>query len=123
MHRPLRRLALALLAAPVLSACIIAPQPYPVYGYGYAPPAAVGANAATGAAVGAAAGGLIGAAAANPWNRGSAALGGAAAGALVGGLVGAAADAQNAQAARMPEPGYVPPPDPAYAAPAPPYRY
>lgn len=107
--------ALVLAAAlPLLGGCVVA-QPYPVYSYGYGYPAPVGPNTATGAAVGAAAGGLLGAAAANPWNRGSAALGGAAAGALVGGLVGAAADADNARAAEAQAYGYVPPSDPAYA--------
>jgi hypothetical protein len=105
-----------LAAALPLGACVVA-QPYPVYGYGYGygyPAAPVGSNAATGAAVGAMAGGLLGAAAANPYNRGGAALGGAAAGALVGGLIGHSVDQQNAEAAQSYGYGYAPPSDPAY---------
>jgi hypothetical protein len=108
-----RRPAKALLAAALLilplAGCVVQPTvpvvvPYP-YGYsypayGYAAPAPVGPNTATGVATGAVAGGLLGAAVSDPYNRGAGAATGAAAGALIGGLVGNAADQRDAEAAQ-----------------------
>jgi hypothetical protein len=99
-RRP-RAAVAALLVLPLLGGgCVVAPQPYPTYGYA-APDA--GSGTAAGVAAGAVAGGLLGAAASGRRDRGVGAVGGAAAGALIGGLIGGAADRDRAEAA---SPGY-----------------
>lgn len=109
-------IAAALLSLPLIGGCVVAPQPYPVYGYA-APDG--GSGTAAGVAAGAVAGGLLGAAASGRRDRGAGAVGGAAAGALIGGLIGSAADRDRAEAApeaygydgyRAPGYGYAPAP-------------